>query len=154
MGLAVFSFGFRPLFLLAGVFAALSIGVWLPEYEGEISIPTAFSPVAWHAHEMLYGYLAATISGFLLTAIPNWTGRLPFRGRPLALLAGLWLAGRVAIATSTHIGWLLTMLIDCSFLLALAVATSREIIAGKNFKNLLVVALISVLFCRQPYIPS
>jgi uncharacterized protein involved in response to NO len=146
MGLAVFSFGFRPLFLLAGIFAALSIGLWLPEFEGEISLPTAFSPVAWHAHEMLYGYLAATIGGFLLTAIPNWTGRLPFRGRPLALLAGLWLAGRVAIATSAHIGWLVTMLIDCSFLLALAAATSREIIAGKNFKNLLVVALISVLF--------
>lgn len=144
-GLAVFSYGFRPLFLFAGVFAVLSIGLWLPAYEGEISLPTGFSPVAWHAHEMLYGYLSAAMSGFLLTAIPNWTGRLPFQGRPLALLAGLWLAGRVAIATSAHIGWVLTMLIDCSFLLALVAVTSREVLAGRNFRNLKVIALVSVL---------
>jgi hypothetical protein len=61
--------GFRPLFLLAGIFAVLSIGLWLPEFEEEISIPTTFSPVVWHAHEMLYGYLVAAVSGFLLTAI-------------------------------------------------------------------------------------
>jgi uncharacterized protein involved in response to NO len=145
LGLAVLSYGFRPLFLLAGVFAVLSVGLWLPEFEGEISIPTTFSPVAWHAHEMLYGYLSATMSGFLLTAIPNWTGRLPIQGRPLALLVALWLAGRVAIATSAHLGWALTMLVDCSFLLAFVAATSREVLAGRNFRNLKVVALVSVL---------
>jgi uncharacterized protein involved in response to NO len=144
-GLAVLSYGFRPLFLLAGIFAVLGIGLWLPEYEGEISIPTTFSPVVWHAHEMLYGYLVAAVSGFLLTAIPNWTGRLPFKGRPLAFLVGLWLAGRIAIATSAHIGWILTMLIDCSFLLSFVAVTSREVLVGRNFKNLKVVALVSVL---------
>src|ERR1700737_254957 len=143
--LAVLSYGFRPLFLLAGVFAVLSIGLWLREFEGEISIPTTFSPVTWHAHEMLYGYLTAAMSGFLLTAIPNWTGRLPFQGRPLALLVGLWIAGRVLTAISAHIGWVLTMLIDCGFLLVLVAVTSREVLAGKNFKNLKVVALVSVL---------
>jgi uncharacterized protein involved in response to NO len=144
-GLAVLSYGFRPLFLLAGIYAVLSIGLWLPEFEGEISIPTTFSPVAWHAHEMLYGYLVAAVSGFLLTAIPNWTGRLPFQGRPLALLVGLWLAGRIAIAISAHIGWVLAMLVDCSFLLAFVGVTSREVLAGRNFRNLKVVALVSVL---------
>ncbi len=144
-GLAVLSYGFRPLFLLAGIFAVLSVGLWLPEYEGEISIPTTFSPVSWHAHEMLYGYLVAAVSGFLLTAIPNWTGRLPFQGRPLALLVGLWLAGRIAIAISAHIGWVLAMLVDCSFLLAFVGVTSREVLAGSNFRNLKVVALVSVL---------
>lgn len=144
-GLAVFSYGFRPLFLLAGIFAVLSVGLWLPEFEGEIRVPTTFSPVAWHAHEMLYGYLVAAVSGFLLTAIPNWTGRLPFQGRPLALLVGLWLAGRVAIAISAHIGWVLAMLVDCSFLLAFVGVTSREVLAGRNFRNLKVVALVSVL---------
>jgi uncharacterized protein involved in response to NO len=132
VGLAVFSYGFRPLFLLAGVFAALSIGLWLPEFEGEISIPTTFSPVAWHVHEMLYGYLIAAISGFLLTAIPNWTGRLPFQGRPLAFLVGLWLAGRVAIATSVQIGWALTMSIDCGFLFVMVAVTSCEVLAGRK----------------------
>jgi uncharacterized protein involved in response to NO len=144
-GLAVFSYGFRPFFLFAGVFAALSIGLWLPEFEGEISIPTTFSPVAWHAHEMLYGYLSAAMSGFLLTAIPNWTGRLPFQGRPLALLAGLWLAGRVAIAVSAHLGWAVTMLVDCSFLLVFVAVTAREVLAGRNYRNLKVVVLVSVV---------
>jgi uncharacterized protein involved in response to NO len=144
-GIPVISYGFRPFFLLAGIFAVLSIGLWLPEFEGEISIPTTFSPVTWHAHEMLYGYLSAAVSGFLLTAIPNWTGRLPFQGRPLAFLVGLWLAGRVAIAISAHIGSVPAMLIDCGFLLALVAVTSREVLAGKNFKNLKVVALVSVL---------
>lgn len=144
-GLAVLSYGFRPLFLLAGIYAVLSVGLWLPEFEGEIHVPTTFSPVAWHAHEMLYGYLVAAVSGFLLTAIPNWTGRLPFQGRPLALLVGLWIAGRIAIAISAHIGWVLAMLVDCSFLLAFVGVTSREVLAGKNFRNLRVVALVSVL---------
>jgi uncharacterized protein involved in response to NO len=144
-GLAVFSYGFRPFFLFAGVFAALSIGLWLPEFEGEISIPTTFSPVAWHAHEMLYGYLSAAMSGFLLTAIPNWTGRLPFQGRPLALLAGLWLAGRVAVAVSAHLGWVVTMLVDCGFLFVFVAVTAREVLAGRNFRNLKIVALVSVV---------
>jgi uncharacterized protein involved in response to NO len=144
-GLAVFSYGFRPFFLFAGVFAALSIGLWLPEFEGEISIPTTFSPVAWHAHEMLYGYLSAAMSGFLLTAIPNWTGRLPFQGRPLALLAVLWLIGRVAVAVSVYIGWVATMLVDCSFLLVFIAVTAREVLAGRNFRNLKVVGLVSVV---------
>ena len=143
--LAVLSYGFRPLFLLAGIFAVVSVGLWLPEFEGEISIPTTFSPAAWHAHEMIYGYLSAAMSGFLLTAIPNWTGRLPFKGRPLALLVGLWIAGRISISISAHIGWLLTMLIDCSFLLVFLAVTSREVLAGRNFKNLKVIALVSVL---------
>ena len=91
------------------------------------------------------GYLSAAMSGFLLTAIPNWTGRLPFKGWPLALLVGLWLGGRIAVAASAHIGWILTMLVDCSFLLAFVAVTLREVLAGRNFKNLKVVALVSVL---------
>jgi uncharacterized protein involved in response to NO len=145
VGLAVLSYGFRPLFLLAGIFAVLSIGLWLPEFEGEISIPTTFSPVAWHVHEMLYGYLSAAISGFLLTAIPNWTGRLPFQGRPLAFLAAFWVAGRIAISTSAYIGWVSAMLIDFSFLFVFVAVTSREVLAGKNFKNLKVIVLVSIL---------
>ena len=144
-GLAVLSYGFRPLFLLAGIFAVLSVGLWLPEYEGEISIPTTFSPIVWHIHEMLYGYLVAAVSGFLLTAIPNWTGRLPIKGRPLALLAGLWLAGRIAISMSAYLGWIVTMLVDCGFLLSFVAVTSREVLAGRNFKNLKIVALVLVL---------
>ncbi len=144
-GPALLSFGFRPFFLLAGLFAVLAIGLWLPEYEGEITLRTAFSPLAWHAHEMLYGYLAAAATGFLLTAIPNWTGRLPFRGPPLAWLAGLWIAGRVVVSVSAATGWLFAMLVDCGFLLTVFAVILREVLAGKNFKNLKVVALVFIL---------
>ena len=144
-GPALLSFGFRPFFLLAGLFAVLGIGLWLPEYHGEIRIRTAFDPLAWHAHEMLYGYLAAAATGFLLTAIPNWTGRLPIRGRPLALLAGLWLAGRIVVAASEQTGWLVAMVVDCGFLAAVFAAILREVVAGKNYRNLKVVALVLVL---------
>jgi len=144
-GPALLSFGFRPFFLLAGLFAVLGIGLWLPEYHGEIRIRTAFDPLAWHAHEMLYGYLAAAATGFLLTAIPNWTGRLPIRGRPLALLATLWLAGRIVVAASEQTGWLIALVIDCGFLAAVFAAILREVVAGKNYRNLKVVALVGVL---------
>jgi len=76
-GPALLSYGFRPFFLAAGTYAGLGILIWLPLYFGDIAIPTAFSPRDWHIHEMLYGYLPAVVTGFLLTDIPNWAGRLP-----------------------------------------------------------------------------
>ena len=76
-GPTLFSYGFRPFFLGGALWAALGVILWLPQYFGELSLPTAFTPLDWHVHEMLYGYVAAIVAGFLLTAIPNWTGRLP-----------------------------------------------------------------------------
>lgn len=64
-----------------------------------------FVPVDWHVHEMLFGYLPAIVTGFLLTAIPNWTGRLPVQGPPLLALVVLWIAGRAAVFFSADIGW-------------------------------------------------
>ena len=85
-GPAVLSYGFRPLFLLAALQAGLTILVWLPFVTGHLTVPTAFAPIDWHIHEMLFGYQVAAIGGFLLTAIPNWTGRLPVQGMPLLAL--------------------------------------------------------------------
>ena len=96
-GPALFAYGFRPFFLAAGIWAEFGLLLWLPQYMGALALPTYFSPLDWHIHEMLYGYVAAAVAGFLLTAIPNWTGRLPVSGWPLAGLALLWLAGRAAI---------------------------------------------------------
>jgi len=92
-GPAIFSYGFRPFFFGGALWAALAVALWLPLYFGEITLPIAIAPLDWHIHEMLYGYVAAVITGFLLTAVPNWTGRLPICGLPLAALASLWLAG-------------------------------------------------------------
>jgi len=144
-GPAFFSYGFRPFFLLAALQAGLTILVWLPFVTGHLSVPTAFAPVDWHVHEMLFGYQAAAIGGFLLTAIPNWTGRLPVQGKPLAVLIAAWLIGRIAITVSGLIGWQLAMAADVLFLVLLAGAAAREIAAGRNWRNLKVVALISLL---------
>jgi uncharacterized protein involved in response to NO len=144
-GPALFAYGFRPFFLAAGVWAAFGILLWLPQYLGWFVLPTRFSALDWHIHEMLYGYVAAAISGFLLTAIPNWTGRLPVSGWPLAGLAALWLAGRVAILFSADIGGVAAAAIDVSFLATLAAVAAREIVAGKNWRNLRVLAVLGVL---------
>ena len=145
-GPVLFSYGFRPFFLLSSIYAGLAILVWLPVFMGELSLVSAFIPRDWHIHEMLFGFLPAVITGFLFTAIPNWTGRLPLRGRPLMFLVALWIAGRVCVTFSAQIGWLGAMVVDCSFLLLIAAAAAREIIAGQKWRNLGIVVLVLVLF--------
>src|SRR5581483_7443470 len=104
-GPALLSYGFRPFFLFGALYAGATVLVWLPLFEGEVSLPSALSPLDWHVHEMLFGYVAAVITGFLLTAIPNWTGRLPIQGLPLLALVLVWIAGRLAVDLSALIGW-------------------------------------------------
>jgi len=135
-GPALLSYGFRPFFLAGAIYAGLGILIWLPLFFGDITIPTAFSPLDWHVHEMLYGYLPAVITGFLLTAIPNWSGRLPLQGGSLAILVLAWIAGRLAVYASATIGALVAGAIDILFLLLVAAATAREVVAGRNWRNL------------------
>ncbi|MER9722657.1 MULTISPECIES: NnrS family protein [unclassified Mesorhizobium] len=148
-GPALLSYGFRPFFLLGSLYAALSVLLWLPIYAGELDAHSAFVPVDWHIHEMLFGYLPAIVTGFLLTAIPNWTGRLPVQGLPLLALVVLWLAGRAAVFFSADIGWQAAALIDGSFLLAVSAAAAREIVAGRNWRNLKVLLPLVVLACAN-----
>jgi uncharacterized protein involved in response to NO len=144
-GTAILSYGFRPFFFFGACYAALAILAWLPLYFGEISNPSSFSPRDWHAHEMLYGYLPAVITGFLLTAIPNWTGRLPLQGRPLLALILVWVAGRVTINASAFIGSGPSAIIDCAFLVLIMAAAGREIVAGRNWRNLKVLIPVAIL---------
>jgi len=144
-GPALFSYGFRPFFLFGALYAGLAVLIWLPVYFGEMTIATSFAPIDWHVHEMVYGYLPAVITGFLLTAIPNWTGRLPLQGGPLVVLLALWAAGRAAVWVSAEIGWLAAAAIDCSFLFVVAGAAAREIVAGRNWGNLKVLIPVIVL---------
>lgn len=145
VGPALFSFGFRPFFLGGAIWAALAVLVWIPAYFGEIALPTAFGPLDWHIHEMLFGYVPAIMAGFLLTAIPNWTGRLPVQGTPLVALAAVWVAGRVAVAFSAKLGLALAAAIDVAFLVGLCAFAAREIIAGENWRNLRVLVLVALL---------
>jgi uncharacterized protein involved in response to NO len=143
-GPALFSYGFRPFFLFGALYAGLAIMLWMLVHDGTLTLPTAFAPRDWHIHEMLYGYVAAVMTGFLLTAIPNWTGRLPLQGAPLIALVIVWAAGRLAVSFSGAIGWLPTLVVDTSFLLLVAVAAAREVVAGRNWRNLMVVGVVSL----------
>lgn len=138
-GPAILSYGFRPFFLLSIVFAVLVIPLWMAIYLGQINLASPFAPVDWHIHEMLFGYTAAVLAGFLFTAIPNWTGRMPINGWPLGVLVTLWLAGRMALAGVGELNPYLVMGVDCSFLLAVSIMIAIEIIAGRNWRNLKVV---------------
>src|SRR6185369_5084897 len=135
----------RPFFLFGALYAGLGILAWLPMFYGELAVASLFSPVDWHVHEMLYGYLAAVVAGFLLTAIPNWTGRLPIQGTPLLVLFIVWIAGRVAVTLSVQIGWLAAAVIDCAFLTLLIAACGRELVAGKHWRNLRVLVIVALL---------
>jgi uncharacterized protein involved in response to NO len=132
----LWSAGFRPFFLGAAAWAAIAVPVWLAAYVHGYSISGGLPAMLWHGHEMVYGFGLAAVAGFLLTAIPNWTGRLPVRGTRLAALAGLWLAGRIALLAAPLIGPLAAAVIDLAFPLALAAVVARELVAGGNLRNL------------------
>ena len=144
-GPALLSYGFRPFFLFGAIWAALAIAIGLPMLFGAVTPPTTLDPLHWHAHELVYGYVPAIVAGFLLTAVPNWTGRLPVTGVPLLIVFVLWLAGRAMVLFSAYVGALAAAAVDVSFLLALGVVIAREIIAGGNTRNLKVLAVVGVL---------
>jgi uncharacterized protein involved in response to NO len=142
-GPALFSFGFRPFFLLAGAFAALAIPLWIGVLSGGGSLAGTVTR-DWHVHEMLFGYTAAVIAGYMIIAGPNWTGRYPVAGAPVAALAALWLAGRAAML-SAEPGNSAAMAIDAAFLPIFASALWREQIAARNGKGLVPCLVVTAL---------
>jgi uncharacterized protein involved in response to NO len=144
-GPAILSYGFRPFFLFGAVWAAVVVAIWLPMLAGILALPTALSPLEWHVHELVYGYVPAIVAGFLLTAVPNWTGRLPVTGTPLLALVSVWAAGRIAVLLSARIGAPVAAAVDLLFLACLAGVIAREIIADRNLRNLKVLALVGLL---------
>lgn len=139
------SAGFRTFFPAAALWACVSMLLWVLTLRGVVSLPTAFHPVTWHLHELLFGFVAAAIAGFLLTAIPNWTGRPALSGSPIAALLALWLLGRIAVAFSAWIGPWLAMVPDLAFLIALAFLVARELLAAENRRNLPLLAILALL---------
>jgi uncharacterized protein involved in response to NO len=133
--------GFRPFFFGGAAWAVAALVIWLVALAGAASLPSVFEPLAWHRHEMLFGFVGAVVAGFLLTAIPNWTGRLPIAGPPLAALFGLWIAARIAVLMSEWIGAPIAFAFDVGFYLVLAALAGREVLAAKN-RNIPVVVLV------------
>jgi uncharacterized protein involved in response to NO len=144
-GPAVLSAGFRPFFLLAAVWACLVVPTSIAFFAGWIQSSTAFPLNVWHAHEMAFGYGGAVVAGFLLTAIPNWTGRMPLQGVPLALLVLLWLCGRIAVLFSGRIGIGVAAAVDLSFPTMFLIVIAREIVAGRNWRNLSMLGALMLL---------
>lgn len=143
-GLAIFSGGFRPFFLFASLWGALVVPVWIASLQVSGGMIAGVDGRAWHIHEMLFGFLAGIIAGFLLTAIPNWTGRLPVTGPRLAGLFALWAAGRAA-GLVPGLWPPLAAAIDCSFLVVFAIVVWREVLAGRNLRNLPVCLMVTAL---------
>ena len=140
---AFFSYGFRPFFLGAALFAGVALPVWVLMFNGAGHSIFSYAPREWHVHEMLFGFLPAVIAGFLLTAMPNWTERPPITGISLMLLWGLWLAGRVVLA----LPWLSPLVsagIDGGFLVVMAMILWREIAIGKAWDRVPIGVLLSV----------
>ena len=133
--------GFRPFFFGAATWAVIAIALWLCELAGVIRIPSGFEAVAWHRHEMLFGFVGAAVAGFLLTAIPNWTGQLPIAGKPLLALFGLWAAARLAVLFSSLIGLWPAAILDVGVYISLALLAAREVRASNN-RNVPIVGLV------------
>lgn len=140
-GPTLFSYGFRPFFLFGASWAALAVPLWVHGYM--LGGAHAVS-LNWHIHEMLFGFLAAIVAGFLTTSVPNWTGRMPVIGAPLAGLVGLWVAGRIVMLCETALGPVAAV-VDSAFLVVFAAVIWREVLTGRNWRNLQVCGLVSLL---------
>lgn len=139
--------GFRPFFLLAGLYAVLVVGLWTWLYQFDMAaLPTATfgGPFAWHGHTLIFGYAMAVIAGFLLTAVRNWTGVQTARGPALLVLAGLWLGGRVA-ALFGDPGLVIMALFDLAFTLWLLTALARPIRKARQWAQLAVIGKVALL---------
>jgi uncharacterized protein involved in response to NO len=138
---ALWDLGFRPFYLLASIFSALSILLWVCQYEGYLPATYVRSP-AWHGHEMLFGYTMAVVAGFLFTAVRNWSGRPTPTGAPLAALAILWIAGRVLVLTPYAIA---AAVVNAAFPAAVAVGIGIPLVQSGNRRNYLFIGLLLFL---------
>jgi len=133
--------GFRPFFLGGAAWAVGALGLWLAALAG-LAAPggDAYGALAWHSHEMVFGVAAGIVGGFLLTAVPSWTGQPKLTGTPLALLAAVWLLGRIAMAMPDGLGVPLVAALDLAFLAVLTWRTAWQVRAGRNWRNLPMIA--------------
>ena len=149
-GPAFLSYGFRPFFLGAAVFTGLAVLAWVALFAGRVSADFLYTPREWHVHEMLFGYLPALIAGFLLTAMPNWTDRMPLRGAPLLLLFLLWLGGRLLMAFPWA-GAATAAVVDGAFLVLLATYIWREIVIAGSWDRTPIGILVGLYACANMF---
>jgi len=140
---ALFECGYRLFFLLAALHGAVLVPVWVAAVFGWLALPVEME-VSWHAHQMVYGFAAAGLAGFMLTAVPNWTGAPPLRGAPLAALALLWLVGRLAMTLTTVVPPRVAAGIDLAFIPALVLGVIGPLLRARKTRNLMLLIPLSV----------
>ena len=140
---AILAYGFRPFFLLTALHASLALPLWMLLLYGPAALPAGRSPLAWHAHEMLFGFVVAAMAGFMLTAVPSWTGTRGYAGAPLLALVVLWLAGRLAMLLP---GAAWPALLDLAFVPALASMLLPALLRSGNRRNLVFLLLLLLMF--------
>src|SRR5512135_923410 len=140
-----FAYAFRTFFLAVAASALVLVPWWGAAVCCAVPLPGAWPGSLWHAHEMLHGFVAAAIAGFLLTAVPSWTGRRGFAGMPLALLATAWLSGRIAVAANAHLPAWLVAVADLAFLLLLAAVLAPPLVRERN-RNTPLLAVLAALW--------
>jgi len=142
----LFDYGFRTFFLLAPLYGALAVALWVPAVVGWFMPPLAVSLALLHAHEMIFGFAGAALAGFFLTAVPNWTGAKALHGAPLAGLAAVWLAGRVAMAAIGPVPPPLAAIVDLAFLPMLALAVIGPLLAAGKKRNLVLLVPLALFW--------
>ncbi|HPF27852.1 MAG TPA: NnrS family protein, partial [Steroidobacteraceae bacterium] len=140
----VFSYGFRPFFLLAGIFAAVAIPTWILILRADLAPLGDLPPQLWHGHEMLFGFVAAAIGGFLLTAVPSWTGSRGFAGRPLIFATLAWLLGRLAFAGASWLPLPVVAVAELLFLPVIATLIAPPILRERN-RNAAMLLVLTLL---------
>jgi len=141
----LFALAFRPLFLFGSLFSVLAIGWWTHFWLNPNDWIPYGGHIWWHSHEMLFGFGIAIVTGFLLTAVRNWTGVAGISNLPLATLVILWLAGRIVISFGSHLPWWAILSIDVSYLLFAAIALAYPIIKVKQWRNLMFIPILVTL---------
>lgn len=140
----LFRLGFRPFFLLGALFSCLAMLGWLGQLNGWFTLPSIGNPIWWHAHEMLFGFGAAIVAGFLLTAVQNWTAHPGVRSWPLALIVGLWVLPRSLLPWLGEDN-LILMALDLAWLPLCAWFLAKPVIMTRQWRNLFFVPLLLIL---------
>lgn len=147
--LPVLAKGFRPFFILAALYAVVMIPLWLAVLQGKLAPSSYLQAISWHAHEMTWGFVTAVVAGFLLTAVGNWTQRETATGGALASLTMLWLAGRLAMLFAGVLPRGVPAAVDLAFLPVLAIVLARPLLAAKNRRNFVMLAILMALFAAN-----
>lgn len=142
--MVLFSHGFRPFFLLAGWFAVIGLGGWMWFYSGASHWQGGLPVSQWHSHEMLFGFVSAAIAGFMLTAVPSWTGTRGFGGWPIILLTLIWLAGRIAVLFAAHLPLWLVITVELAFLPLMALLIAPALLRSMNRNSPLLIVLLAL----------